>query len=154
MLPCAHPVLNLTLFVFEHLADLALRLARNHTGGKDVYHVDGAYHGNTSGTLAISSYGKYAAREGADAQHSVQMMSPDPYRLGMSEAQVVEMAEAEFVAQLDARPEGPAAYIVESMICCGGQVLFIARGDAPIAALPSWPGTESRRTRSSCLRAT
>ena len=34
--------------------DLALRLARNHTGMRDVFCVDGAYHGNSAATLAIS----------------------------------------------------------------------------------------------------
>lgn len=34
--------------------DLALRLARNHTMRKDVACVDGAYHGNSTATLAIS----------------------------------------------------------------------------------------------------
>ena len=39
---------------------LALRLARNHTGKHGVYCVDGAYHGNTEACLSISPYGKYA----------------------------------------------------------------------------------------------
>ena len=34
--------------------DLALRMARNHTGRRDVLCVDGAYHGNSAATLAIS----------------------------------------------------------------------------------------------------
>ena len=36
--------------------DLAIRLARAHTGNKDIISVDGAYHGNLTSTMAISPY--------------------------------------------------------------------------------------------------
>ena len=39
--------------------DLALRLARTHTGRRDVYCVREAYHGNSAATLAISNYSNY-----------------------------------------------------------------------------------------------
>ena len=106
--------------------DLALRLARAHTGRKDVYCVDGAYHGNSAATLAISPYNKYAPVEApADV---VKLMSPDKYKLGLSEAETTKTALAEYEGLLtgaggaDARP--PAAYIVESLICCGGQIVL------------------------------
>jgi ethanolamine-phosphate phospho-lyase len=38
--------------------DLALRLARAYTGRRDVFCVEGAYHGNSAATLAISPYNK------------------------------------------------------------------------------------------------
>ena len=51
----------------------------------DVYCVDGAYHGNSAATLAISPYNKYAPVEApADV---VKLMSPDKYKLGLSEAE-------------------------------------------------------------------
>ena len=92
----------------------------------DVYCVDGAYHGNSAATLAISPYNKYAPVEApADV---VKLMSPDKYKLGLSEAETTKKALAEYEERLtgasgaDARP--PAAFIVESLICCGGQIVL------------------------------
>jgi 4-aminobutyrate aminotransferase-like enzyme len=66
--------------------DLALRLARNHCGRQDVYTVDGAYHGNSTATLAISPYSRYAPIEKPDGVQV--LMQPDPYRLGLTEREV------------------------------------------------------------------
>jgi len=100
--------------------DLALRLARAHTGRKDVYCVDGAYHGNSATTLAISPYNKYAPVEAPS--DVVKLMSPDMYKLGLSEAETTKVALAEYEGHLAAWP--PAAFIVESLICCGGQIVL------------------------------
>ena len=102
--------------------DLALRLARNHTQRQDVYCVDGAYHGNSTATLAISPYNKYSAIESPIG--TVKLTCPDSYRLGLSPADTTEKCVAEFLRLLDSRNEKPAAFIVESLICCGGQVVL------------------------------
>ena len=36
--------------------DLALRLARTHTGGEHIFVLDGAYHGNLDSLIEISPY--------------------------------------------------------------------------------------------------
>ena len=102
--------------------DLALRMARNHTGQQDVYCVDGAYHGHTASTLAISPYSKYGPV--ALPQDTVKLMLPDQYRLGLTGEQMTEAAVAEFERRLSSCESPPAAYIVESLICCGGQVVL------------------------------
>ena len=102
--------------------DLALRLARAHTGRKDVYCVDGAYHGNSAATLAISPYSKYAAVEVPDG--SVKLTTPDVYRHHKSSAEMAAYCADEFRGVLASRDAPPAAFIVESLICCGGQVVL------------------------------
>ena len=107
--------------------DLALRLARAYTGRRDVYCVNGAYHGNSAATLAISPYNKYADVEVPEG--SVVLSCPDSYRLGWTGQQTTQFCVEEFERLLTSRGEGgsgrpPAAYIVESLICCGGQVVL------------------------------
>ena len=41
---------------YSEANELALRLARTHTGGRDMIVVDGAYHGNTSALIEVSPY--------------------------------------------------------------------------------------------------
>jgi len=104
--------------------DLALRLARNHTQRKHVYCIDGAYHGNTASTLAISPYSKYSSVEMEDGVSKVR--SPDAYRLGLTAAGTTSLCLSEFEEALaGAHSETPpAAFIAESLICCGGQVVL------------------------------
>ena len=72
------------------------------------------------GRLAISPYSRYAPVE--TPAGSVKLLQPDRYRLGLSEADVTAAALAEYSASLGARR--PAAYIVESVQSCGGQVFL------------------------------
>lgn len=102
--------------------DLALRLARNYTGRQDVYCVDGAYHGNSAATLAVSPYSKYAMVE--TPVGTVKLICPDQYRLGLTPEQTTDRCVKEYEALLASREQPPAAFIVESMICCGGQVVL------------------------------
>jgi 4-aminobutyrate aminotransferase-like enzyme len=55
---------------------------------------------------------------------TVKLTCPDSYRLGLSPADTTEKCVAEFLRLLDSRNEKPAAFIVESLICCGGQVVL------------------------------
>ncbi len=60
--------------------ELALRLAKTHTGGTDVIVIDGAYHGNTNALIDISPY-KYKGSGGAGAPaHVHEVVMPDVYR--------------------------------------------------------------------------
>ena len=74
--------------------DLALRLARVHTGRTDVYCVDGAYHGHTAATLAISPYSKYSAVETPEGV--VKLSQPDAYRRGKRAEDVTEECTREY----------------------------------------------------------
>jgi 4-aminobutyrate aminotransferase-like enzyme/Ser/Thr protein kinase RdoA (MazF antagonist) len=109
--------------------DLALRLARAHTKQRDVIVVDGAYHGNLTSLVEISPY-KFdgPGGDGAPAQvHKVAM--PDVYR-GAHKASDPQAGEqyarhvARALAQLQRQGKTPAAFICESLLGCGGQIVL------------------------------
>lgn len=109
--------------------ELALRLARAHTRQRDIITVDGAYHGNTQTLIDISPY-KHAGPGGQGAPAWVQTVSmPCGYRgphkgsgreSGVAYAGYVKAA----VDHIEARGRGLAAFICESMLGCGGQILL------------------------------
>ncbi|UCH82583.1 MAG: aminotransferase class III-fold pyridoxal phosphate-dependent enzyme, partial [Candidatus Latescibacterota bacterium] len=106
--------------------ELALRLARTHTGRNDVAVVDGAYHGHTGTLVDISPY-KFMGKGGTGKPkpwvHVVPL--PDGYRgkhkgtdtaagraYGDEAGRVIEQAK---------RPI--AAFISESLLSCAGQII-------------------------------
>jgi 4-aminobutyrate aminotransferase-like enzyme/Ser/Thr protein kinase RdoA (MazF antagonist) len=109
--------------------ELALRLARTYTGRRDLITVDGAYHGNTQGLIDISPY-KHDGPGGSGAPDWVQTVTmPCGYRgphkgtgidAGKAYARYVKTA----VECIEAGGRKPAAFICESMLGCGGQVLL------------------------------
>jgi 4-aminobutyrate aminotransferase-like enzyme/Ser/Thr protein kinase RdoA (MazF antagonist) len=105
--------------------ELALRLARTHTGCEEVLVVDGAYHGNTQACIDISPY-KFDGVGGRGCKPWVHVVDlPDAYRgvhRGWTEETGAQYAEdaAAVIAQLDK----PAAYICESLQGVGGQVVM------------------------------
>ncbi|UCF95475.1 MAG: aminotransferase class III-fold pyridoxal phosphate-dependent enzyme, partial [Desulfobacterales bacterium] len=109
--------------------ELALRMARNYTGKQEVITVEGAYHGNTQALIDLSPY-KHDGPGGRGAPpwvHKVRM--PDGYRgphKGSGAATGARYAEyvREAIEQIDARDGGVAAFICESMLGCGGQIVL------------------------------
>ena len=109
--------------------ELALRLARTYKGQRDIITVDGAYHGNTQGLVDISPY-KHDGPGGKGAPGWVQtVVMPCGYRgphkgtgtqSGIAYAGYVKTA----VDRIEAGGRKPAAFICESMLGCGGQVLL------------------------------
>jgi 4-aminobutyrate aminotransferase-like enzyme len=103
--------------------ELALRLARAHTRGRDVIVLDHAYHGNTNTLIEISPYKHNGpGGEGSPAWvHTVPL--PDPFRGGTA-------SDAENVSRVidDLREkEIPlAVFIAESMPSVGGQIVLPA----------------------------
>jgi len=94
--------------------ELALRLARAHTGRDGIIVVDAAYHGNTNALVDISPY-KFNGAGGCGCPPHVQVVPmPDEYR-GIAYAGTV--AEA-------AKRAAPAAFICESALGCGGQIIL------------------------------
>ncbi|MEN9415358.1 MAG: hypothetical protein RLZ62_1662 [Bacteroidota bacterium] len=107
--------------------ELALRLARARTGQRDMIAVEVGYHGNTQACVDISSY-KFDGPGGSGAPaHTHVVPLPDAFRgiyrgnsaeTGLQYARhVQEIAEG-----LTKAGRGPAAFICESVISCGGQV--------------------------------
>jgi 4-aminobutyrate aminotransferase-like enzyme/Ser/Thr protein kinase RdoA (MazF antagonist) len=109
--------------------ELALRLARNYTGQHDMIMVDGAYHGNTQSLIDISPY-KHDRPGGRGAPawaHKVVM--PDGYRgphkgTGAGTGARYAAYVNETIQQIRGRDDGLAAFICESMLGCGGQIVL------------------------------
>lgn len=103
--------------------ELALRLARDFTGGHDVAVIAGAYHGNTGALVDLSSY-KFDGPGGRGRQPWVHLVpTPDPYRGAHGDdgpAYAVAIDDA--AAAASERGGQLAAFLAESMLGCAGQI--------------------------------
>ncbi|XP_045623118.2 5-phosphohydroxy-L-lysine phospho-lyase isoform X1 [Procambarus clarkii] len=112
--------------------DLAIRLARAHTGRRDVVTLDHAYHGHVSSLIDISPY--MFNRPGGQGQQDWVHVAPVPdvyrgtYRDDEFTAEECAEKYADEVRRLcdeAARPGGGVAlFVAESMQSCGGQIVF------------------------------
>ena len=109
--------------------ELAVRLARTHTGRYDLVVLDHAYHGHTTTLIDISPY-KHAGPGGRGAPEYVHVAAmPDPYRgryRGYGAATGAAYAR-DVTARLEAaqaRGRGVAAFMCESLPGCGGQIVL------------------------------
>ncbi len=108
--------------------DLALRLARTFTGRRDMIVVDGAYHGNLTSLIEISPY-KFDGPGGAGRPpFTWKVVMPDPYRGPYRSADTAAGARyvghvREAVERIGAEGRGPAGFISESLLSCGGQIV-------------------------------
>ena len=101
--------------------ELALRMARAHTGRLDALVVEGDYHGNTSALIDLSPY-KFDGPGGAGRPaHVAVIPAPDPYR-GRHRGPGSGPA---YAAEVDGAIAGRAiaAFFCESILGCGGQVV-------------------------------
>lgn len=109
--------------------ELALRLARTYTGRKDLIMVDWAYHGNSQGLIDISPY-KHDRPGGRGRPDWVEKtLMPDGYRGpykgdGPETGQAYARSVSEAVAAIKDKGRLPAAFIAESMLGCGGQIVL------------------------------
>jgi 4-aminobutyrate aminotransferase-like enzyme/Ser/Thr protein kinase RdoA (MazF antagonist) len=109
--------------------ELALRLAHTHTQHKDMIVVDAAYHGNTTSLIEISPY-KFDGPGGMEAPPYVHKVAlPDVYRgkfkrndphPGKKYARYVEEA----ILETQEQQSNVAAFICESLLGCGGQIVL------------------------------
>ncbi len=109
--------------------ELAVRMARAHTGRRDAIVLEGAYHGNTATLVDLSPY-KCEGPGGEGLPDWVhEVVQPDPYRgphrgagavVGREYAQYVRAACERLV---DAgRP--PGLFLCESILGCAGQIVL------------------------------
>ena len=109
--------------------ELALRLARTHTGREDVVVIEHAYHGHTTTLIDISPY-KFAGPGGGGRKPWVHVAPiPDDYRgayrRGDPEAGPKYAAQVgECVERARVQGRGVAAFIAETLPSVGGQVVF------------------------------
>jgi len=112
--------------------DLALRMAHQHTGNKDVITLDHAYHGHVISLIDISPY-KFNKPGGAGCPEFTSVAPvPDVYRgkiwasdhpgedMGKLYAKEVD----DIIADLASKGRKPSAFIAESLQSCGGQIIF------------------------------
>ena len=123
--------LNVVFFVCSgsEANELALRLARTATGRNDILMLDAAYHGNTQALIDISPY-KHNGRGGKGAPDWAHMITmPDPYR-GIHRGSGPEAGAAyaanvkETLGSVQSQGRDVAAFIAESVLGCGGQIVL------------------------------
>lgn len=106
--------------------ELALRLARTHTGGKDMVTPDHGYHGNTTGAYDVSAY-KFNKPGGGGRPEWVQLVPmADTYRGAHRGADAAERYAAhvdEALARIVARDGRLAGFIAETLPSVGGQII-------------------------------
>lgn len=96
--------------------ELALRMARTATGRQDILAMDGAYHGHTAASIDISPY-KFNGKGGSGQPPHTHLMP-----LFDNAEQPLEQAKAR-LEELKQRNIHPAAFISESILSCGGQLV-------------------------------
>ncbi len=109
--------------------ELALRLARTHTGREDVIVLEHAYHGNTSTLIDISPY-KFNGPGGKGQKLWVHVAPiPDDYRgihrrgdSGLGQKYAAHVAE--ILEELKRGGRGAAAFIAETLPSVAGQIVF------------------------------
>ncbi|MBX2817867.1 MAG: aminotransferase class III-fold pyridoxal phosphate-dependent enzyme [Saprospiraceae bacterium] len=103
--------------------DLALRMARTITGRQEVLALEGAYHGHTQSCIEVSSY-KFARKGGQGRPESVQILPmPDPYRGVYENRAAVASYQHDLQLAMERFHSPPAAFIHESILSCGGQIV-------------------------------
>ncbi|XP_030767969.1 alanine--glyoxylate aminotransferase 2-like [Sitophilus oryzae] len=111
--------------------DLALRLAQIHTGNKDIIALEHAYHGHLTSLIDISHY-KFNLPGGVGQKEHVHVAPcPDSYRGKYQDTQYSKdelgYLYAEEVRQIcenvKNKDQGVCAFIAESFLSCGGQVI-------------------------------
>lgn len=108
--------------------ELALRLARAHTGAKGMVTPDHGYHGNTTGVIDVSAY-KFNAKGGIGKSNWVELVEvADDYRGSFKRddadraqkfADLVDPA----IEALQERGQGVAGFIAETFPSVGGQII-------------------------------
>jgi 4-aminobutyrate aminotransferase-like enzyme/Ser/Thr protein kinase RdoA (MazF antagonist) len=109
--------------------ELAVRLARTHTGRHDAIVLEDAYHGNTQTLVDLSPYKCEGPGGRGLATWAHKVPKPDPYRgLYRGTEESVGRAYADHVRQvcdrLVAEGRPPALFLCESMLSCGGQIVL------------------------------
>ncbi|MGR3761229.1 aminotransferase class III-fold pyridoxal phosphate-dependent enzyme [Roseobacteraceae bacterium NS-SX3] len=108
--------------------ELALRLARAHSGAKGMVTPDHGYHGNTTGAIGISAY-KFNAKGGVGQPDWVELVEvADDYRGSFrrddpDRAQKFADLADPAIARLQQKGYGVAGFIAETFPSVGGQII-------------------------------
>lgn len=117
--------LNKVFFVNSgsEASDLAIRIAKKHTGNKNVMVVEHGYHGHTQAGIDISDYKFNNSRGQGQKDYIIKAALPKTYQGKHGEGAAAGALYAkEAVELLRAKEGGLAAFIAEPIVGCGGQV--------------------------------
>ncbi|GFW27845.1 ethanolamine-phosphate phospho-lyase [Trichonephila clavipes] len=110
--------------------DLALRLARAHTGHEDVIVLNGAYHGNLSTSTDMSPM-KFEKISGGKKDYVHVAALPCSYRGEFTKEEYGDAVGQKYaenvqnvINKIQSKGRNLAAFYAESMVSCGGQVLL------------------------------
>ena len=109
--------------------ELALRLARTHTGYQDMLVMESGYHGNSSSTIDISPY-KYRGKGGQGNMNYIHEFPMPDYYAGKYSGEVNQSlpmylnSQKELIEKVMQERGGFAGFICESLLGCGGQVVL------------------------------
>ncbi len=105
--------------------ELALRMAKVVTGNKDILASEMGYHGNTNACIEISSY-KFDGKGGEGCpEHTHIFPLPDSFRglyRGADTGEAYAKEVKKKISELQKTGRAPAAFIIEPIISCGGQI--------------------------------
>lgn len=107
--------------------ELALRMAKTYTAQQDIIALEAGYHGNTGACVDISSY-KFDGKGGQGAPPTTHVVPmPDTYR-GAYQSEQAGPQYAEHIAtalkKIQGKGKNVAAFICESILSCGGQIVL------------------------------
>lgn len=108
--------------------ELALRLAKTYTQQQDMIAIQIGYHGNTNGTIDVSSY-KFDGKGGQGTPEKTHIVPlPDTYRGMYRDPKTAGVKYASHISEQIKKIERAgrkiAGFIGESIISCGGQIVL------------------------------
>ena len=108
--------------------ELAIRLAKNYTRSKEVLTMQWGYHGNSSTMVDLSSY-KFDRKGGKGRPpHTHVIPMPDPlrgiYASHPDQAALYLQEVKAILSQINSQGSQPAALFAESILSCGGQIVY------------------------------
>jgi 4-aminobutyrate aminotransferase-like enzyme/Ser/Thr protein kinase RdoA (MazF antagonist) len=105
-------------------SDLAIRMAKAHTGHKKIMVMEHGYHGNTQTAIEISDYKFNNPKGEGQKVHILKTNIPDTYRgkYRGNGAGIGKRYAQDAIAQMAESGHPIAAFITEPIIGCGGQV--------------------------------
>jgi 4-aminobutyrate aminotransferase-like enzyme len=121
------PELNVLHFVNSgsEANELAIRMTKAYSGEKDIVASEVGYHGNTNMCVDISSY-KFDGKGGKGApEHTHIFPIPNTFRgkyRGENTAEQYALEVKQCIDTIKSKGRNVAAFIIEPIISCGGQV--------------------------------
>jgi 4-aminobutyrate aminotransferase-like enzyme len=109
--------------------ELAVRLARAHTGQHDVIVLEGGYHGNTQTLIDLSPYKCEGPGGRGLPGWAHKVLKPDTYRgpyrgMGKDVGRAYAKHVGEVCERLVAEKRPPALFLCEPILGCGGQTVL------------------------------